>query len=294
MTNFFNNLKLRFNSKDILIRLILINVFVFLAVNIVIVVSTLFKLGIADTFLGWIAVSANTDVLIRHIWTVFTYMFVHQQILHILFNMLVLYWFGRIFLTYFNNKALVNLYLLGGLSGALLYVLAFNTIPYYIDMNYPPMIGASASVTAILFASAFYNPEQRINLFILGSVKIIYIALFIFIIDFVSLAGNTNPGGSVAHIGGAVLGYIYAVQYRKGRNIVGWLNKPLDAIANLFKPKPVKMKVKFNKREADYEYNKRRRNQTEDIDRILDKIKASGYSSLSSDEKKKLFDASKK
>lgn len=278
-------------------KFILINVIVFVLVNIIVVVSTLFKLNIAGTMIDFIAIPAdiNRFIFLRP-WTIITYMFVHQQFFHILFNMLVLFWFGRIFLNYFNPKSLGNLYIIGGVSGALLYILAFNTIPYYLDMGNSHMIGASASVTAILFAAAFYRPETRINLLFLGSIKIIYIALALFLIDFISLASSTNPGGAVAHIGGAIIGYLYATQFRKGRDILSWLNKPMDAIANLFKPRPPKMKVKKKPtdREADYEYNKKRRENMEEIDQILDKIKASGYGSLSADEKKRLFDASKK
>lgn len=294
MTSYFSNLKLRFLQKDLLIRLILINIAVFLLFGIVMVISTLFKLNWFDACLNFVAVPADLHQLLTHPWTLFTYMFAHYSIWHILFNMLVLYWFGQLFLDYFTQRNLGSLYLLGGLSGALLYIIAFNTIPYYIDLGYSTMVGASASVTAILFASAFYNPQRRINLFIFGSVKILYIALFIFILDFLSLASDKNPGGGVAHIGGAIIGYIFAVRYRNGYDITRWIGNILDFVANIFKPK-TKLKVKkANKREADYQYNQRKHNESEEIDHILDKIRASGYGSLTKDEKKKLFDASNK
>ena len=161
-------------------------------------------------------------------------------------------------------------------------------------MNHPPMIGASASVMAIIFAAAFYRPDAEVSLFMLFRIKVVYIAIFMFILDFISLDSN-NSGGHVAHIGGAIVGYIFAKQYLKGKDITRWINKIIDRIVNLTKPADKKkMKVKYKKREADYDSHQRKNNETEEIDRILDKIKSSGYSSLNAEEKKRLFDASKK
>lgn len=289
-----NNIKPILLRKDILIRLIVINVCVFLLLALL-NIAKLFDIDITDTAVRYIAVPAQIDILLSRFWTVFTYMFVHENFLHILFNMLMLYWFGRIFLSYFSAKNLSSLYILGGLAGAALYILSFNTIPALIRMNDAPMIGASASVMAIIFAVAFYKPNLEIGLLLLGRIKIIYVAIALFALDFIGLGSLSNPGGHIAHIGGAILGYIYAKQYLRGKDITKWLNKIIDLIVNLFKPSLKKpMKVKYKKRETDYEYNQRTKSESEEIDRILDKIKASGYTSLSSDEKKRLFDASKK
>jgi len=289
-----NNIKPILQRKDILIRLIVINVCVFFALTAANILK-LFGINITDTILEYIAVPARLEMLLARFWTVLTYMFVHENLLHILFNMLMLYWFGKIFLSFFNPKNLGSLYILGGLSGAALYVLSFNTIPLLIEMNYVPMIGASASVMAIIFAVAFYRPNLEIALLIFGRVKIIYIAIILFVLDFIGLGSMANPGGHIAHIGGALLGYIYAKQYLKGKDITKWLNKIIDGIVNLFKPRPSKrMKVKYKKPETDHEYNKRKNNDAQEIDHILDKIKASGYTSLSAEEKKRLFDASNK
>ena len=303
MGTILDNIKYRFKQKDILIQLIIINVAVFLILVLVGLFCTLFKLNSID-MVEYIGIPADLNLLIKHPWTLFTYMFAHQAFLHILFNMLMLFWFGQMFLSYFSPKNLGSLYVLGGLTGAVIYIIAFNLIPYYVDINttqtelgHPlTMIGASASVMAIIFAAAFYRPNAEVNLFMVFRLKIIYIAIFMFIIDFISLDSNANPGGHVAHIGGAIMGYIFAKQYLKGKDITRWVNNIIDWFVNLSKPKSPKkkMKVKYKKREEDYQYNERRKNETEDIDRILDKIKASGYSSLSSEEKKRLFDASKK
>ncbi|MDR0824388.1 MAG: rhomboid family intramembrane serine protease [Prevotella sp.] len=301
MGTFFDNIKYRFKQKDILIQLIIINVAVFLILTAIGLVCTLFKLDGIDP-VKYIGVPADINLFLKYPWTLFTYMFVHQTIWHILFNMLMLFWFGQIFLSYFSPKNLGSLYILGGLAGAVIYIIAFNLIPYYIDINtshtalgHPlSMIGASASVMAIIFAVAFYKPNTEVSLFMVFRLKIVYIAIFLFIIDFISL-DKSNSGGHVAHIGGAIIGYIFAKQYLKGKDITRWINKIIDLIVNLTKPgSPKKMKVKYKKRDDDYQYNQHCKNETEEIDHILDKIKASGYSSLSSEEKKRLFDASKK
>lgn len=299
MGTFSDTIKSILRRKDILVRLILFNIVIFLVLALIGVVSTLFKLDGID-LIEYLGVPSEVGVLIKQPWTVLTYMVTHENLWHIFFNMLIFFWFGQIFLTQFNSKNLGSLYLLGGLAGAVIYIIAFNTIPYYIDLaaesykGYSIMIGASASVMAIIFAAAFYRPNTEVRLFMVFRVKIIYIAIFLFVIDFISLKSETNPGGHLAHIGGAIMGIIFAKQYLKGRDITRWLNRLIDSIANLTKPKPKKMKVKYKSRETDYDYNKRKNQDSGEIDRILDKIKASGYGSLNAEEKKRLFDASKK
>lgn len=279
--------------RDTLIKLIAVNIAVFLLLGVIRVISVLFELSVWD-FHKYIEVSSNPKVAITHFWTLFTYMFVHYDIWHIVFNMLMLYWFGRIFLMYFTSKNLVALYILGGLAGAFFYILTFNTIPYFVNLGDSYMIGASASVMAIIFGAAFYNQNQEVSLLLLGRVKIIYIALVIFVLDFLALSNGSNLGGHIAHIGGAALGYLFAVRFRKGKDITRGVNRLMDSIVNILKPRPKMRVTTRNEREKDYEYNQGKHNETEEIDRILDKIKKSGYSSLNNEEKKRLFDASNK
>ena len=289
-TQLLNNIR----HRDSLSQLIIVNVAVFLVIALLRVFVVLFELP-APNLMSYIEVSSGIGITLKHIWVLFTYMFVHYDVLHILFNMLMLYWFGRIFLTYFTPKNLVALYILGGLAGALFFILTFNTIPYFLKMNPTSMIGASASVMAIIFGAAFYNKDQEVMMFLFGRVKIVYIAIIIFILDFIALGGSSNQGGHIAHIGGALLGYFYAIQYRKGKDITRWVNLLIDKIVNLFKAKP-RMRVtrKNAKSEDDFSYNKRKHNESLEIDHILDKIKQSGYNRLNDDEKKRLFDASNK
>lgn len=295
MADIIDNLKLKYMSGSVLTKLIFINILVFVILKVIDVIFILFNIHSLDliTFLG---VPSNLQLLTERPWTPITYMFVHEGFLHILFNMLWLYWFGKIFMQYFTGRTLGSLYVLGGLAGALLYVIAFNTIPYYLDMGRGWMIGASAAVMAIVMGAAFYRPDLRLNLMFIGQIKIVYIAIFAFVLDFLSLGSSTNPGGHVAHIGGAILGYIFVVQYKKGRDITGWMSSIIDWFAGLFKPrkKKTRMKVSHSKKEADWDYNYRKNSEQNEVDAILDKLKMSGYSGLTPEEKKKLFDASKK
>lgn len=292
MGGFINNIRNLLRGKDILFRLIIINVAIFIVCAIFRVIGILFDIHYPE--LGpYFEVSSNIGIALSHAWTLITYMFLHYDVLHILFNMLMLYWFGMIFRSYFTSKHLVAVYILGGIAGALFYILTFNTIPYFTRMSGSSMIGASAAVTAIIFASAFYNRNLEVGLLFIGRVKIIYIALFIFILDFIALGGGSNTGGHVAHIGGAIFGYIFAVQYLRGKDITRWFNWIVDKIANLFKKSP-SMKVTYRKGKADEDYNKKHYTDEVAIDHILDKIKQSGYNSLNEDEKKRLFDASNK
>lgn len=283
----------KFKYKDILIQLILINVAVFVILGLIRVIAVLFELDILN-FSRYIEVSSDIGIAITHFWTLFTYMFVHYDFLHILFNMLMLYWFGKIFLMYFTSKNLVALYILGGLAGALFYILTFNTIPYFVRLGDSYMIGASASVMAVIFGAAFYNKNQEVGLLFIGRIKIVYIALIIFVLDFLALGTGNNQGGHIAHIGGAIIGYWFAIRMRSGKDITKGINRFFDRIVNMFKPKPKMRVTTHNEREKDYEFNKRKHNDAEEIDRILDKIKKSGYSSLNNEEKKRLFDASNK
>jgi len=295
MADIIDTLKYKYKTGTVITRLIFINALVFITLKIIGVVFTLFNMHAID-LIAFLGVPSQVDMLLSRFWTPITYMFVHEGFLHLLFNMLWLYWFGQIFLQYFTGRSLGSLYVLGGLAGAFLYVIAFNTIPFYVDMGSGWMIGASAAVMAIVMGAAFYRPEVQLHLLFIGPVKIVYIAIFAFVLDFLSLGNPTNPGGHVAHIGGALLGYLFAVQYKKGKDITHWMSRLIDGVVGLGKPraKKSKLKVEYTRNETDWEYNQRKHTEQEEIDVILDKLKQSGYSSLSSEEKKRLFDASKK
>ena len=290
MDGIFSDLGLKFRNGTILTKLLFLNIGVFLLIRLVGVVLMLFNAG---EFPLPLSMPASPELLLRRPWTVLTYMFTHYDVLHILFNMLWLYWFGRLFLTFFNERQLAGVYLLGGLAGALAFAAAYNIFPYFRDMaGFSFLVGASASVMAIVFAVSFYRKDLEIDLFLIGRIKLIYLAIFTLVIDLLAITSN-NAGGHIAHIGGALFGIWFASRIREGKDLTTALNRLIDRCVNLGKRKP-KMKVRYKRGETDYEYNARKRQEEMELDAILEKLKRSGYESLSAEEKKRLFDASKK
>ena len=290
MGDIFTNLKRTFNSGNILAKLIYINVGIFVIGTLIHVFLRLFEVNTPDIF-NIFALPASFIGFIHQPWSLFTYMFMHAGILHILFNMLWLYWFGQLFLHFFSEKQMGGLYILGGLSGAGLYLLAYNLIPWF-SSTYGVLLGSSAAVLAIVIATAVYAPDFKISLLFFGAVSLKYIALITVLLDAISITSQ-NAGGHIAHLGGAMLGFIFAYRWKQGKDITRFINTLIDKIVVLFKPRP-KIKIKYRRPESDMEYRTRKQKETEDIDAILDKIKRSGYSALTTEEKKKLFDASKK
>lgn len=294
MASFVSNVEHFFKQKSTLSTIIAINIIVFLVLKVVNVFCLLFTVD--SHFISyWGELPASLERLLVRPWTLLTYMFTHYGVWHILFNMLWLYWFGKLFLSFFTQKQLNGLYLLGGLIGALCFILAFNLFPYFrnvIDIS--SLTGASASVMAIVFATAFYKKDYEVNLFLLGPVKLIYIAVVFLLMDILSIQYN-NPGGHIAHLGGAVTGIWYAYSIRQGKDITKWINDVISYVSDLFKKKPKKnMKVHYKRPLSDVEYNTRKADNIKEIDQILDKIKASGYDSLSEGEKKTLFNSKDK
>ncbi|MDA3890258.1 MAG: rhomboid family intramembrane serine protease [Salinivirgaceae bacterium] len=291
-TGILEELKETFKKGSMLTRLIYLNLGVYLAVKIVDIFLFLFSVESPNLLVKWLAVPASLNQLLFKPWTVFSYMFLHQDFLHILFNLLWLYWLGKIFLEYLTGKQLLNVYLLGGLSGAALFILAFNLFPAFnqsIEFSYA--LGASAGVLAIVIATATYVPNYTIYLMFLGPVKLKYIALASVALDIVTL-DQSNPGGHIAHLGGAAFGFLYIKQLRKGKDISGGFGKTLDSISSWFKTKS-NLKVTYKRGETDIDYNNRKKAEQKEIDKILEKIAKSGYESLSKNEKEILFKQSK-
>lgn len=294
----FKNAFSRHNNAHV--QLIIINVVVFLMLAIVMVASNITE---SPTVFNWIhaqvAIPARLADFIQKPWTIITYSFVHDlsSIWHILFNMLVFYWFGRIFIEYLGSDKLIALYVLGALTGAFFYLLVYNTIPFYQD-RIPEfgMVGASAAVYAVLVATATLLPDYTIMLLFFGPVRIKYIALVYIVISFLGTVG-LNAGGNIAHLGGAFIGYIYIKQLQAGVNWGGWITTTLMWFKGLFTPSS-KVKVTYRKTEArttqSAPTSKASKASQDEIDAILDKISDRGYESLSKEEKEKLFNASKK
>jgi membrane associated rhomboid family serine protease len=279
-----DDIKSSFRKGSSLTRLIYINIGVFLLLAIVSIISYFINSqDIADKLVKLLAVPSSFKALLTKPWTLITYMFTHREILHILFNMLWLYWFGTIFLEFLDQKKLVAVYLLGGLCGAIVYIIAFNVFPVFDQMVSESIaIGASASVMAIVVSIAVYVPDYTVILFLIGRVRIKYIAIGIFILTSV-LDFSVNTGGKLAHLGGALLGFFYTVNLRRGRDLGKGINSVLDYVVTLFKPRK-KFRVTYKKPVTDYEYNKAKAEHE-----ILDKISKGGYDSLTKEEKELLF-----
>ena len=297
MGNFISDLKNRFNRGNISLQFIYINVGVFVVTSLVSVFLLLFNWD-AVSWLNYLELPAWIPQFGAQPWSIFTYMFMHVGVLHLLFNVLWLYWFGELFLSFFSARHFRGLYILGGLCGGLLYILAYNVFPYFEPYVYGSyLLGASASVLAIVVATAVRQPEFRVNLMLIGVVRLKYVALFMVVTDLLFVTSG-NGGGHIAHLGGALAGWWFAWSLQNGHDITRWINQIFDWFSGGFKfktsSKKPKMKVERGGTHADYEYNARKKQQSEEIDRILDKLKKSGYASLTTEEKKQLFDASKR
>jgi membrane associated rhomboid family serine protease len=263
--------------------LIGINIIVFLLINLPsILEAVLFRSNIIALYSNdYLLLPAYIPKLLTRFWTPFTYMFMHEGVFHILFNMLWFYWFGQIFEEYLGNKRTLGLYIMGGLAGAFLFVLSFNTLPLFshsVAMS-GALVGASASVMAIMVATATLLPDYTISLILIGPVKLKWLVLFFIVIDFFGIVGP-NAGGEIAHLGGGLMGFIYIKQLQKGHDWVG-------SIASVFKPKSNLKVVSTNPSRGSSGAPRQ-----EEIDHILDKISRSGYDSLSKQEKEILFRAS--
>ncbi|MFY7890244.1 MAG: rhomboid family intramembrane serine protease [Spirosomataceae bacterium] len=252
-----------------------------------------------DKALRYVSLTPELPIFIYRPWTILTYSFVHavNPIAHLLPNMLMLYWFGTIIQEFIGSRRLINLYLLGAFSGGLLAILIYNFVPYFsTNVQNVTIIGASGSVMAIVFAAATLVPDYTFFLFLLGPVRIKYIAFFFFLI---SLAGVTglNAGGGIVHLGGALLGFLYIKQLQAGRDLGTPIDQTIDFINGLFrkKEKP-QIKVVYRQKESSYSGNSSTNSypDEDEVDEILDKISKSGYESLTKEEKQKLFKASQK
>lgn len=300
MNSFINRLKIQYSSGSTLIKVIFINVLVFVILGILRVFLQLFNLGES---IGVDTVALSSQWYFPNgLWTPFTYMFVHTNLWHILFNMVMLYVAGTLFLRYFTQRNLFALYLLGGLGGAVMYIFAFKFIPLFAN-TIGLLIGASASVMAIFWGVALYIPQQKLEIPLLRvQVKMVYVAYALLLIDFLALGGDNNQGGHISHIGGALVGALFAKMQLRGKDITEPLNNFLDTLAGIKKifflsrktTRRTRKTASFSGRNSDYRYNQDKRYQEEEIDRILDKLRQSGYGSLSKDEKQRLFEAGRK
>lgn len=271
--------KLLGRNADSLTRLIMINVIVFILANIFV------NIPATSGWVNYVSLPSSFSMLARYPWTLFTYMFVHVSFMHMLTNMLWLYWIGIIFIDFMGQKRMVYTYILGGIAGGLLYI---ATSPLLYPDQFSVLIGASAGVMAVIVAAAMLVPDYEIMLLFFGRVKLKYLAIAAFILSSV-IDFSINSGGKISHVGGALYGALFLWQYRKGIDISGKFGDFINNLPNIFKRKKIK-KTHINRQ---YAQSANARDKQKRIDEILDKISKSGYDSLSKDEKEFLFKSSK-
>ena len=273
-------------------KLIYINLVVFVLMKLFGVFAFLMQ-GNPWDFIHWFALPAEISNLIQKPWSIISYMFIHEGFLHILFNLLWLYFGGQIFMKYLNSKQLVSTYVLGGFFGGLSYVLSFNLFPVFQqNLSQSMAIGASASVLPILTAIATYVPNYSVHLTFIGRIKLKHIAIFSILLDIISIPKG-NSGGHIAHLGGALYGFLYIQQLKGGKDWSRGFNRLMDILANNFKNQSLK-KAHIKKSKTDDQWRTEKVLSQKEINRILDKISKSGYESLNKKEKETLFKESKK
>lgn len=294
--NIIEDIKQQYKQGSALIKLIFINVVVFVLVHLIGLFIFFFTGSSgANLVITWLALPSEITEFIFKPWAFVSFMFLHEGLMHLLFNMLVLYFGGQIFMQFLNEKKLVATYLLGGFSGGFVYIVAFNLFPVFSQLTpISILFGASASVMAILIAAATYVPNFTVRLVFLGNVRLKYIAIFYLVLDLISIPQN-NAGGHISHLGGAIFGFLFIYQLKKGKDITIGFSKWLNYLKLIFSSKK-NMRVVYKKpgkTKSDIEFNAQKKANQQKIDIILDKIAKSGYDSLSKDEKAILFDASK-
>ena len=286
-----NNLTDQFKKADIAIKIIVLNAIIFFAVYLG---SFFFQMD-AGQFTSWFILPEDLASLLLQPWSLITYSFLHFGFWHLFWNMIILYWFGAYVINLFQEKRFLTIYLLGAICGGLLYVIAYNFFPVFSNTN-GRLLGASASVRAIMIFIAAYTPHTQIRIFFF-KVKLWQIGVFVVLLDLIQLPGSGNAGGLIAHLGGALFGYVYAIQLAKGNDLGKWFENLMSGVGSLFKPKGKKPFKKVH-RTTQPRSNRSMKTELKDehqkkVDAILDKIGNSGYDSLTKAEKDFLFKAGK-
>lgn len=293
-----DRMKMKLASATVVEKLIALNVLVFIVFFLFRTIAFLFQLP-SDFLLEWFVFPKEPGEFIFKPWSIITYSFMHSGIWHILSNMLILYYAGIYFLTYFPPKKLLTFYFMGVIVGALVYMLSYNLFPAFQSAGRSYLLGASAGVMSVLVGIATHVPNLRIRLLLLGSIKFWYIAAFLVLLDIIQIP-LSNAGGHLAHLGGALFGFVYATQLGKGNDIASGFEKGISWFLSLFetgKAPRSRMRTVYKKKDAPAPGSRSRvitkDEKQQKIDAILDKISKSGYDSLTKQEKDFLFHAGK-
>ena len=312
LDSIWKDVKQQLSHGNMITRIIIVNVAVFVAINLLKIILRLTnEWQIPDLYtdiLHFLCISADPWLILFRPWTLISNMFLHEGIIHILFNMLFLYWFGRIVGDLIGDRKILPLYLMGGLAGGFAFFLSANLIGYSGGAaNFA--LGASAAVMAIVLAAGVLAPDYVIRLILLGDVRLKYIVAVLILFDLVSIGDNSNTGGHFAHLGGALFGWFFVTQLRNGNDLSEPVNRWLDQLGEMWDRLTDRVQGKPRKPRVVYRNTSKMKSRAaqphaasdnespvhqEKLDTILDKIKQSGYDSLSSEEKEFLFNASKK
>lgn len=302
MTGIIDDIKEIYNRPNNgLVKIIMINIAIFLLINIVYLICKIFGLPSINKafFTTLFTMPADVTKLIFRPWTVITYFFAQKDLFHILFNLLALYWFGRIIESLIGNSKVISIYILGGLMGAGFYFLCYYSIPFFIQhREVATVIGSSGSVCAIVVAAATLSPNYEIRLLLIGEVKIKWIAWIFVIMSVIGMGGATNAGGNAVHVGGALLGFLFIRQLQKGDDWTRFVMPFLTRIRNLFAKKEIRVTHRsttaYKEKPTQRDFKTNHNTSQRELDTILDKISQSGYESLTKEEKQMLWEASKR
>lgn len=300
------DIKREYNYGNMVTRLIILNIAIFLAVNTMMLGFRLFNAwelpGIYNDIVHFFCISSDWWHNLTHPWVLFTSMVLHEGLWHILWNMLFLYWFGTIVRDFLGNHRILPIYILSGLAGGLIYFATANVFGYAGGNSFA--LGASGAVMGLVVAAGTIAPDYTMRLLFIGDVKLKYISLVVVLLDVIGLANNSNTGGHFAHLGGAAMGFFFVRQLQAGNDLGVIVQKSYDWIIGLFSPKQKKRrgptvayknpKLKERRNNIPSRVSDQSGDNTQEkIDAILEKIKRKGMDSLTKEENDFLNNASK-
>ncbi|WP_299112800.1 rhomboid family intramembrane serine protease [uncultured Winogradskyella sp.] len=285
----FQNLKYKFNKFSAFEKIIAINIVVFITGQLIKV------FGRTSNGLSYLSLPSDFFQFLWKPWTLITYGFTHYSFFHILFNLLILYYISRMLLNLFRPKMALNIYFLGIIIGGLAFLFVYNVLPSNLLISTSGVVGASAGIRALMIFLGVYMAQTEVRIFTFN-IKLKYIAIALIVMDVLGLFG-LNQGGNVAHLGGAVLGYFYAIKLKDGKDIGLGFERIMDTVVSWFKPKSNLKTVHRTSKKKSYAGKTKEEfhtfNDQKKVDLILDKISKSGYESLTAEEKEFLFRSGK-
>lgn len=287
--NWFTTLYHNYQQRSIVERIIILNVIIFVMTYLFNTLSFLFNVD-GNFIMTWFSLKPDFELLLYRPWTIITYGFLHAGFFHILFNMMVLYYFGNLFLDFFSSRQFLTYLILGIIAGGLIYILSYNFLPG-LQTQQSLLVGASAGVMAVVIGISSHIPHYSLRFRFIGNIKLLYIAVALVVLDVVQIPAG-NAGGHLAHLGGSLLGFLMTTYFGQGKNFVLWF----EGLFAKNKKQPLKTVYKNSKQSKQTKYQNKESKSEEQkrIDSILDKISKSGYDTLTKEEKDYLFKAGKK